>query len=210
MRLLIAVLLLANLAVFAWTHWLSAPSTEHGTLLGAEQLPALKLRSEVPIAPVQRRCLALGPFRDEGEAGQAVKLLEPGGYSPSVTTRQAQTTAGFLVYVGNIASAQGQARIIARLRQGGLGDAVAIPFHEGDLERRVSVGLFSERDRAARRAQVVQRIGFKPLISDQTRDVPQYWLELQVEEGEAERNLGAFAAGQGALRLESCAPAAAS
>src|SRR5690606_22141092 len=57
-------------------------------------------------------------------------------------------------------------------------DAHAMP--ESTDGRRVSVGLFSDRQRADRRARAVERLGFKPQITERRQSGTVYWVDLDL------------------------------
>jgi hypothetical protein len=110
-------------------------------------------------------------------------------------TRQGGTWEGFWVYVGGIESQAAEAKVMTALESGGIKDARAMPVTGSD--RRVSVGLFSERERAEKRAQAVKRLGFSPEISERQQTGTVYWVDLDV--GDNERAVPT----EGLLSLES-------
>ena len=64
------------------------------------------------------------------------------------------------------------------LTQAGLNDARVMP--ESDAGRRVSVGLFSERGRAERRARALRRLGLEPEIGERHVPGSVYWVDIDL------------------------------
>jgi hypothetical protein len=100
---------------------------------------------------------------------------------------------GFWVYVDDLATAADESKLIKALEGAGINDAQPMP----GSERRVSVGLFSERERAERRAQAVKRLGYEPEITERRQAGTVYWVDLDM--GSPERSVPT----EGLLSLES-------
>jgi hypothetical protein len=100
---------------------------------------------------------------------------------------------GFWVYVDGLTTAADESKLIKALERAGIDDAQPMP----GSERRVSVGLFSERERAERRAQAVKRLGYSPEIAERRQAGTVYWVDLDV--GSPERPVPT----EGLLSLES-------
>jgi len=100
---------------------------------------------------------------------------------------------GFWVYVDGLTSPAEASKLLKALERAGIDDAQPMPGGEG----RVSVGLFSERDRAERRAQAVKSLGYTPEITERRQAGTVYWVDLDV--GSPERAVPT----EGLLSLES-------
>jgi len=100
---------------------------------------------------------------------------------------------GFWVYVDGLGSAADESKLIKALERAGISDAQPMPGGQ----RRVSVGLFSERDRAEKRAQAVKRLGYEPEITERRQAGTVYWVDLDV--GSPERPVST----EGLLSIES-------
>ncbi|MGB5132533.1 MAG: hypothetical protein WBO00_07960, partial [Steroidobacteraceae bacterium] len=122
MRVLFALLVLANIAWFAWTHWVDrpvedAPSSKAGApqLILAREAPATEAATR-PSLPPTANCLSLGPFSDLTDAARASTLLRDNGLQPRQRAGEGVVWKGFWVSLERIpdrASAEG---IIERLR----------------------------------------------------------------------------------------------
>lgn len=184
MRAAVLVLLLANLAFFAWARWIDVPA--HAPPSPNEKLPELKLSSEAPsptAAPAQptalnapERCLNAGPFADVGAAGKALVTLRDKGLEPAA--RAEDSGSGWWVYV-TVKDAAGAEAVLSSLKEDGIEDAQPMP---GESAKKVSVGLFSDRERAERRAGVVQKLGLRPEL-EQRQLPPTYWIQARLPHG---------------------------
>jgi len=85
---------------------------------------------------------------------------------------------GFWVYVDGLKSAADEAKVVKTLERAGISDALAMP--DSDAGRRVSVGLFTEKARAEKRASAVKRLGYTTEIVERKQPGTVYWVDLQL------------------------------
>lgn len=227
MRLLFLSLLFANLALFAWTRWL-APDGAAAAASPALEVPRILLASEssatdpqgavaAPAAaadevgeadgagvdPDSTRCVSVGPMTDLDAAARVNGVLVELGYEPRQRPADGQVPDGWLVLVGDLADAGAQADVERRLKRGGLDDAARLPATDGALA--VSAGLFSERRRAERRAEVVRKIGLTPSIAPRLKPGTVYWIDIDLRNAADAESLQAMQLGDAGLRIEPCA-----
>jgi hypothetical protein len=74
-------------------------------------------------------------------------------------------------------------RVLHKLERAGIDDAEAMPADAGG--RKVSLGLFSDREHAGRRAKVVAAMGLKPAVTERMLPGTVYWLDLMLPGGSA-------------------------
>jgi len=67
---------------------------------------------------------------------------------------------------------------VERLRRAGVADAYAMPGNGRDVT--ISLGLFSERQRALRRLDDAKAVGLAPRIVDRERAGTVYWIDVDV------------------------------
>ena len=220
MRVVVYILLAVNLVYLAWAGWVDTPEPAP-QVKQSEPLPQLVLVSEGSAQPagnvtaaalvvqtsgalaapgsaapdVRGRCVSVGPFNDLAQAARGAALLRERGFDPQQRAEQGEMWNGFWVYVGGLGSAADEAKVMKTLERAGIADAHAMP--ESDSGRRVSVGLFSERDRAEKRAQAVKRLGYTAQITERRQAGTVYWVDLDV--GANERSIPT----EGILSLES-------
>jgi SPOR domain len=222
-RILFFVLLFANLAYLAWAGWVDvpqpAPVNEAYT-----KLPRLKLVGETasPVQPAPgqsapspaapnasdsarktslvdparaARCLSIGPFANESDATASAAKLRERGLRPRQRSAGGELTKGFWVYIGGLKSDREVAQVLRVLEQSHVDDAHAMPPESSD-DRRVSVGLFSERDRADKRAQSLRKLNLQPEVAARTVPGTVFWMDVDLPPGAAAPSVGDFAAGQ--------------
>jgi hypothetical protein len=68
--------------------------------------------------------------------------------------------------------------VIERLRRGGIGDAYAMPGDGRNVT--LSLGLFSEQQRALRRLDDAKAVGIDPRIVERERTGTVYWIDVDV------------------------------
>ena len=188
MRIVFFALLFLNLAYFAWAHWIDAPRPAPPNEAVA-RLPRLKMADELPPAepkppPSTQRtalndtsCQSIGPFVDLASSAQAAALLKAKGFDPRQRAEQGQVSAGYWVYVSGLAGQATVDRALVTLERSGIKDALVMP-ENGDAGRRLSLGLYSERSRAERRAQAVRQAGLSAEIAERKLPGTLYWVDL--------------------------------
>ena len=205
MRVAFFVLVFANLVFMAWAGWVDTPK-ETRTSDATARLPRLKLVSEdapppqsnqsggavhkmtmtVPDGPSagatageSTRCVSVGPFNDIDVSAKAAAALQTHGLAPQQRGAPGETRDGYWVYIAGVADAASADKVFKTLDRGGFKDARLMP--ESADGRRISVGLFSDRERAERRAKAVQRLGFKAAVDEHTQPGTVYWLDLTLK-----------------------------
>ncbi len=221
-RLAFFTLLFVNLAYFAWAHWIDAPRAAPVNDAIAH-LPRLKLVDELP--PAERPqphttqnsalnqppdCLSVGPFGDPANSAQAAALLKTRGFDPHQRAEQGQMSESYWVFVGDLASQAEADRALVVLEHNGISDALVMPDTTG-AGRRLSLGLYSERPRAERRAKAVRQAGLKAEIGERKAPSSLYWLDLTPPPGMNTVPLrDLIAAGVNSrITVQACPPAAA-
>jgi hypothetical protein len=126
-----------------------------------------------------KRCISVGPFRDVSEAAHAASTLRGGGYDPRQRVADGEVWAGVWVYLPLPATRAVAEQTLAKLKSGGIDDALEMP---GPNEASViSLGLYSESKRAQARVAQVQALGFNPGIADRKRNGNVYWIDIDLK-----------------------------
>jgi hypothetical protein len=193
-RIVFFALLFANLAYFAWAQWVDVPPTSPPSDIS--KLPRLKLAEEVGLAKrtepgtAERTalhdppgCLSVGPFPDSDAGARAAALLKGRGFDPRQRAEEGPSVEGYWVYVGGLKSETDADKALVTLEHGGIKDAVPMPENP-DAGRRLSLGMFSERTRAEKRAQAVQeQTGLKVEIAERKLPGTVYWIDFAAPSG---------------------------
>jgi cell division septation protein DedD len=198
------LLVFANLAFLAWAEWIDAPQPAPANEAFAK-LPRLKLVNELPesdtrpssgnasarktvleVAPQRpstttSRCLSVGPFDDQPSATRGASQLREKGLAPRQRVEKGEISKGFWVYIGGLKTDNDVAEVLRTLEQSHVGDA-HLMSDTGDVHQ-VSVGLFSERDRADRRAESVQKLGLHPEVAERKLPATLFWMDVDLPPG---------------------------
>ena len=204
MRIAFFLLLFANLVFLAWAEWIDAPQPATSNDLYAK-LPRLKLVSEEPShnnrpssgsgsarktalqppAPTASpRCVSVGPFEDESAITAEASLLREKGLTARQRSQQGEVSKGFWVYLGGFKSDRDVAQAMRTLQQSHVDDAKVLQG-SGDEVARVSVGLFTDRERADRRAASLKKLGLEPEVSERKGPGTVFWMDIDVPPGAA-------------------------
>ena len=126
-----------------------------------------------------KRCISVGPFRDVSEAAHAATTLRGGGYDPRQRVSDGDIWAGVWVYLQLPPSRAAGDQILAKLKAGGIDDALEMPGpNDGSV---ISLGLYSEPKRAQARVAQAQALWFNPGIADRKRTGNVYWIDIDLK-----------------------------
>ena len=185
MRVIFALLVLANVAWYAWTHWVDRPAedaaharVEAPQLVLAREAPATEAAARPPIRPTDN-CLSLGPFSDLTDAARTSTLLRENGLQPRQRAGEGVVWKGYWVSLEQVPDRLSAEGIIERLRRFGIGDAYSMPDEGSRIT--ISLGLFTERQRALQRMDEVKALGFEPLMAVRERSGTVYWIDVDVQ-----------------------------
>ena len=223
MRAAFFLLLFANLAFLAWAEWIDAPQPAP-TNEAYAKLPRLKLINELPPEegrpsssnarktalelpppPPAASCISVGPFDDEATATRSATQLRDKGFTPRQRAEQGEVSKGFWVFIGGLKTDRDVSQVLRTLEQSHIDDAHVMP-DTGDVHQ-VSVGLFSDRDRADHRAQSVQKLGLQPEVAERKLPATVFWMDVDVPAGSASptaRDLTAADSGDSRVSVVSC------
>ncbi|HRX90070.1 MAG TPA: hypothetical protein P5528_11565 [Steroidobacteraceae bacterium] len=201
LRLLFFSLLIANLLFFAWANWLrAAPEDAVGT--PAPKARRLLLASETPVVAPQR-CVTVGPFATEESAARASQVLVDSGYAPTQRQAPGQVIDGYWVYLESPGNRAAERRLLARLERGGVRDAS--PVTDPEFGRRISLGVFSDAQRASAQAQRVSEQGVEAQIVPRERAGEVRWLDIELRSDSADLKPGSFPSADGSqLEIKPC------
>lgn len=146
-------------------------------------------------------CTSVGPFADLGQASQAQATLRSLGYEPRQRVEQGELWTGYWVSVRDFATREAAEVALRTLTQNGVTDVYVMPGAEP--ENVLSLGVFSDYQRAQRRAEQVRALGLTPQISDRKRSGSVFWLDVNLKEPGETIDTSVFQVGQSRiLRLE--------
>lgn len=146
-------------------------------------------------------CTSVGPFADLGQASQAQATLRSMGFQPRQRVEQGELWAGYWVSVRDFPSRDAAEAALKRINDNGITDVYLMPG--SDPANVLSLGVFSDYQRAQRRAEEVRSIGLSPQISDRKRAGSVFWIDVDLKEPGQTIDTSLFQVGQSRiLRLE--------
>lgn len=181
LKWLLGLLVVANVAVWAGWHWrdrlvamgVLAPVPVQRIDLDPEQLPPIvepgpqlqRFEVEQTVA-APFACVVAGPFESREAAVEVEQRLAASGATVELLEESEIAPAAYLVYVEPAASGDAAWHVLRELRTQSVDDAYVIP--SGPLENGVSIGVFTEEDRANTRRDRVAALGYT--VNVQTRE----------------------------------------
>jgi len=146
-------------------------------------------------------CSSVGPFADLGQASQAQATLRSMGFQPRQRVEQGELWTGYWVSVRDLGTREAAEDALKSLNANGITDVYLMPG--SDPPNVLSLGVFSDYQRAQRRSEEVKAIGLSPEISDRKRAGSVFWLDVDLKEPGQTIDTSLFQVGQSRiLRLE--------
>lgn len=125
-------------------------------------------------------CTSIGPFADLSQAAQAQAALRAAEFKPRQRMEQGEIWAGYWVSVQGLATRDAAEAALKTLSANGIGDVYVMPG--SDPPNVLSLGVFSDYQRAQRRVDEVRAIGLTPRIDDRKRAGSVYWIDVDLKE----------------------------
>lgn len=127
------------------------------------------------------RCYTLGPLSTLVQQRRAEDRLRPFVNTMRLRTTQSDHDRGWWVFVA--APSRSAAIETAReLAARGVEDYFVVA--DEDLPSAVSLGLFEHLENARQRQSRIRRMGFDAQLSIRREDVPQFWIDYQIDPGQ--------------------------
>jgi uncharacterized protein YndB with AHSA1/START domain len=125
-------------------------------------------------------CTSVGPFADLAEATQAQAALRGAKLEPRQRMEQGELWVGYWVSVQDFDSRATAEAAMKTLQSNGISDVYLMPG--ADAPFTLSLGVFSDHQRAQRRSAQAKALGLTPRIEDRTRTGSVYWLDIDLPE----------------------------
>jgi len=193
-RTLFLLLLLANVAFFAWSRYVSPPEASADPLPLERQIAPEKLRviapSELPPpvtarplnAPVALKCIEWGSFTLT-DAPRAEKALEPLALGPRLAPRRTEETAGWWVFIPPQASRPAALKKANELKALAIDDYFIVQ-EEGPHHWALSLGVFRTEEAAQARLTALRAQGVRSAqVGARDTVVPKVWLQVKEVDG---------------------------
>jgi hypothetical protein len=125
-------------------------------------------------------CTSVGPFANLSEASQAQAALSAVGFSPRQRLEQGELWVGYWVSVQNLPNRDAAEEALQRLTESGITDVYLMPG--SDPANVLSLGVFTDFQRAQRRVEEARGLGLQPQIDDRKRAGSVYWIDTDLTE----------------------------
>ena len=189
MRALFLLLLLANLAFYAWSRY-GGPADGPDVAPLSRQIEPEKLKVIAPadlpppVSAVKKpsaltlACMEWGSFT-VADAPRAEQALEPLGLGARLTQRRAEEVAGWWVFIPPQGSRQAALRKANELKDLGIDDYFIVP-EEGEHRWALSLGVFRSEEAAQARAAALRAQGVRSArVGARETVVPRIWLQVK-------------------------------
>lgn len=193
MRALVLLLLLANLLFAAWVHWVApsrAPAAGRPTP-SATDPGAIRLLREAEVAAetadgagdaaldladAALACVSVGPYLERPVAEQAEARLVRLGFAVRLRESREPVRVGDWVRVEDLATPEDAANALAQLQAAGIADAYVLTEEAPGTV--ISLGVFTEPERAEQARMIAKMSGFEPRTVERTREADVLWLDI--------------------------------
>ncbi len=125
-------------------------------------------------------CTSVGPFQDLADAAHAQASLKSAGFESRQRLEQGELWVGYWVSVQNFESRDAAEAALKSLVDSGVTDVYLMPGTEPSSV--LSLGVFSDYQRAQRRAEEIRVLGLEPRIDDRKRSGAVYWIDADLQE----------------------------
>jgi hypothetical protein len=177
MRLLIIVLLLANIIYFAIAFLLgNATYTPPAAIKSG--IPAIELikNKADPNASSSKstRCYTVGPYNSEKATQLVAKQLKKLGLSVNILRQKTKDTLNYLVYLVAQESRQDALKIIADIKKFDVTKYHLI--NSGPYKNAISFGFFDDLNKARRHSEYIRYLGYDARYTEQKAVREIFWL----------------------------------
>lgn len=136
---------------------------------------------QVAVAPTDTlSCTSVGPFANLADASQAQAALRNAGFTPRQRLEQGELWVGYWVSAQSFDSREAAETALRALGDAGISDVYLMPG--SDPANVLSLGVFSDYQRAQRRAEEIRILGLEPRIDDRKRAGSVYWIDADLSE----------------------------
>jgi SPOR domain len=135
-------------------------------------------------------CTSVGPFANLSEASQAQAALSAAGFSPRQRLEEGELWVGYWVSVQNLPNRDAAEEALQRLAEAGITDIYLMPG--SDPANVLSLGVFTDFQRAQRRLEEARALGLQPQIDDRKRAGSVYWIDADLTEAGQAIDTGIF------------------
>jgi hypothetical protein len=216
-RTFFLLLVLGNVAFFAWSRYIAPADASADPLPLERQIEPDKLKviapSELPpvsarpasASTVALKCLEWGSFT-LADAPQAEKALEPLALGARLAQRRTEEAAGWWVFIAPQGSRPGALKKAGELKALAVDDYFIVQ-DEGPYRWALSLGVFRTEEAAQARLAALRGLGVRSAqIGARETTVPKVWLQVKGVDGALHARLKDAARSIEGSELRECMP----
>jgi hypothetical protein len=132
---------------------------------------------EIAKAPPEPVCGSLGEFAKRSQVELLSVRMLARGAKTEIISESSNEQAGFWVLIPPQRDRNGAIAVSKQLEAAGITDLWR--FTSGELAHAISLGLFSDEDRARARRDKIAALGFDPQIKPRYREQTRFWLNYR-------------------------------
>ena len=216
MRTLFYMLVLANVAFFAFAYSGAGADTRGDAQIIGQQLNPQKIRLLMPeqVSALTRKteppklsavCLEWGAFVG-GDTTRAVQALEPLGLGAKLTQRRQEDVAGFWVYIAPLASRQAATQKAVELKRLDVEEYFVVP-DDPKWRNAISLGVFKTEEAAKARLDAVRAKGVKSAaIGKRDTQLSKTYFQVHDADPAVAAKLNELKQGFAGTEVRDCAP----
>lgn len=127
-------------------------------------------------------CTTIGPFADLPQASQAQAALRSAGFQPRQRLEDGELWVGYWVSIQGFPDRKAAENALETLTANAVTDVYIMPGSDTPTSNALSLGVFSDYQRARRRVEEIRALGLEPRIEDRRRSGTVYWLDVDLSE----------------------------
>lgn len=190
----VMLLVLANVAYFLYAHGVARPPSSPQPQSSGVSLKFPAARPSADTAggsPPSAHagvagCASVGPFSELAEVARAELTLRGGGHAPHQRASDAEVPDGVLIYLPMPETPASTAQLRRELRAAGIAEVPDVPGPNQTPV--VSLGAFSDPQRAKSWLAMMRKAGFSPQTMERKRSATVFWLDVDLNPEDASLN----------------------
>jgi hypothetical protein len=176
------ILILLNISLFIWSSWTAQSVVAKDIPLVESHINTLTLLPEKPgeryssaSSPISSSCYSVGPFNTLKAAQLVGKRVSDYGLDTTIRSIKSMETLNYFIYIPPVESRQAAEVLVADLAKNDVKDYYIVT--DGPYTNAVSLGFFSNLDRAKRYAEYIRYLGYDARYSEQKTPLEVFWLD---------------------------------
>lgn len=181
-QLLIGLLLFLNLSLLTWNVWLAPANGGFMPVLVEPNIPPLELRQDVDrvvyrstTAGTESSCYTIGPYNSERAAQLVAGRVRNFGLAVQIRKMQSMETLNFFVYIPPLPDFAQAEKTAQDIVKNDVQDVYII--NEGPYQNAISLGFFSNLNKAKRHAEYIRYLGYDAHYTEQQEPREVFWVD---------------------------------